>query len=281
MLLHEISPFVRFADEQAIPARKKAMFCSDCRMILITHGTGRAYIDKKSYELSPGTAFLWQPLTLYRFTLNGEVRAVIIDFDLISNGENTEEILPLITKRGCGYTEKFPVISFSDATVLNSPIVMQNAHFLREDMLLVANELKNRSPLSLANASAYLKLCITKAISHLMYEHEDAEIVKKIAVVTEYIHKNFARQLSNEELAFIAGYHPYYLNRIFKFRKGCTLHQYILNYRLSTAVEYLLSTKQNISEIAEKVGFNSQIAFINAFKKRYNLTPTQFRNKTL
>ena len=38
---------------------------------------------------------------------------------------------------------------------------------------------------------------------------------------------------------------------------------------------------QQITEIAEKSGFNNQISFINAFKNLYKLTPTEFRNKTL
>lgn len=166
-------------------------------------------------------------------------------------------------------------------SVLNSPIILDNAFFIKDRIIKIIEEYKKQTLFSNANASAYLKICLSKILETVMSGTKDKEITKKIEIVTEHIQKNFDKPLSNELLAKLVGYHPYYLNRVFKQIAGDTLHQYILNYRLSIASELLLSTTKTIAEIAEKSGFNNQISFINAFKKIYRLTPTEFRNETL
>jgi len=54
-----------------------------------------------------------------------------------------------------------------------------------------------------------------------------------------------------------------------------------LNFKLFIAADFLLSSNDSISEVAQKTGFNNRITFIKAFKKQYHLTPTEFRRKTL
>lgn len=281
MQLIEISPFIRFANDVIIPRRKDAMYCTDCRLIFITEGEGRVYINQKGFNFGVGTVMLWQSGTFYRFTNKNNVKASVIDFDFISNGKNQKEILPLVSLNGSDSDTVFNVVSFSDTQALNSPVILNNAFFLQDRINQIINEFSKENVFGEANASAYLKLCIIKIAKTLMLEDKDSEIIKKINFITEYIHENFSKDLSNDKLAKLSGYHPYYLNRIFKDKKGCSLHRYILNYRLSVSAEYLLSTDCTLPEIAEKIGFNNQIAFISAFKKKYNLTPTQFRKKTL
>lgn len=280
MQLIEISPFIRFANDVIIPRRKNAMYCTDCRLIFITEGEGKAYINEKVFNFSRGTVLLWQPYTLYKFTNKNNVKASVIDFDFLADGKNQKDILPLISQNDINKTNQ-PAVLFKDAEILNSPIVLNNALFLQERINQIINEFSKETVFGNANASAYLKLCIIKLVKTIMSDDKDSEIIKKINFITEYIHENFSNDLSNEKLAKLSGYHPYYLNRIFKEKKGCSLHRYILNYRLSVSAEYLLSTALTLPEIAEKSGFNNQIAFISAFKKKYNLTPTEFRKKTL
>ena len=100
-------------------------------------------------------------------------------------------------------------------------------------------------------------------------------------IIADRVNKRNIMVILDFVISNTCGYHPYYLNRIFKLCKGCPIHQYIINHRLSIAVDLLLSTDYGISEIAQKSGFNSQISFIRAFKKQYHLTPTEFRKKTL
>ena len=95
----------------------------------------------------------------------------------------------------------------------------------------------------------------------------------------EYIHKNYNTDIDNTFLANLVGYHPYYLNKLFLLANGITLHKYVINYRIAISEQLLLSTNLSIEEIALKVGFTSSLSFLSGFKKKNNLTPTEFRKK--
>ncbi len=60
---------------------------------------------------------------------------------------------------------------------------------------------------------------------------------------------------------------------------GQSTAEYIRNYRLKKATEMLLTSNAVIGEICLNVGFNSSQAFNKAFKERYSLTPTEYRNQ--
>lgn len=60
-----------------------------------------------------------------------------------------------------------------------------------------------------------------------------------------------------------------------------TLWDYANNMRMNTAVNLLRETDLKISQIAAAVGYQSQAAFINMFKKWCGLTPGQFRIQLL
>lgn len=282
MQLIEISPFVRYANEVVVTKRKETTVCLDCRLIFITHGAGKIKIDDKVFDFSAGTLLFWQPKTAYRFVFKNTIKAIVIDFDLISNGENQKEIFSLVSPKSPDFAKINPKIhNFTDAHVLNSPIIIDKAFFIKDRIVKIVEEFKKQTPFSSTNTSAHLKLCLSKIADTVMTNRQDKEIAQKVEFIVEYIQKNYSSPLSNELLATLVGYHPYYLNRIFKQSTSYTLHQYILNLRLSVASELLLSTNYTISKIAEKTGFNNQISFINAFKKSYRITPTEFRNKTL
>ncbi len=58
---------------------------------------------------------------------------------------------------------------------------------------------------------------------------------------------------------------------------GRPLHQYLLEHRVRRAAELLSESGLSIVEIASAVGYNSASQFGVAFKRRYQLTPSQFR----
>lgn len=282
MLLNQTAPFIHFANEVTIPRRRREdAMCVDCRLILILDGCGKVFINGKGQEMKAGTLLFWQAGTVYRFSFKENVRALVLDFDLIADGNNFEGSLPLILKRRLEQERPcYTAYEFADAAALNAPLVLENAFYMEERMRQVVEEHKKQTAFGTANASAQMKLALSKAAETAM-RGQGNELTERIDEVTDYIHKNYNAPLTNELLAEQFGYHPYYLNRIFKQIKGCTLHQYLLHYRLSAAAERLLSTDQPLCEIAEGCGFNHPISLINAFKKRYHLTPTEFRNQTV
>jgi DNA-binding LacI/PurR family transcriptional regulator/AraC-like DNA-binding protein len=68
-----------------------------------------------------------------------------------------------------------------------------------------------------------------------------------------------------------------YLTRIFRREMGCSLWEYLNQYRVCLAVELLTHTGDTISEIAARTGFQDQAYFCRVFKKIYGKAPGQLR----
>jgi AraC-like DNA-binding protein len=55
--------------------------------------------------------------------------------------------------------------------------------------------------------------------------------------------------------------------------------QYLANWRMQLAANYLLSGNDSVAAIAERVGYESEAAFSRAFKKMVGVSPSQWRKQ--
>jgi len=58
---------------------------------------------------------------------------------------------------------------------------------------------------------------------------------------------------------------------------GSSFIQYLKDYRLTMAARLLLASDESILMIAEEVGFDNLSYFNRAFKKKYAMTPREYR----
>lgn len=101
----------------------------------------------------------------------------------------------------------------------------------------------------------------------------------KIKNTLNYISENYYNPITINELAEICGFSEYHFMKFFKKHTGMTCIEYINNYRLEEASKLLTHSNKSIMDISFEVGFNSVSYFNKLFKKTYNLTPKDFRNK--
>lgn len=69
-----------------------------------------------------------------------------------------------------------------------------------------------------------------------------------------------------------------YISTVFRRQEGVSISLYLSELRLEHARELLSATAQSISEIARISGYIDAHYFAKIFKKRYRLTPTEYRN---
>jgi AraC-like DNA-binding protein len=70
-----------------------------------------------------------------------------------------------------------------------------------------------------------------------------------------------------------------YFSRRFKLVFGNTFSDYLRSYRLRLAAQRLLSGGERINEIAYKTGFASPAHFADQFRRRFGMSPREYRAK--
>ncbi|MFT4031536.1 MAG: substrate-binding domain-containing protein [Siphonobacter sp.] len=103
---------------------------------------------------------------------------------------------------------------------------------------------------------------------------------KFIQDLTALVEKNMSRSdLSVDELAREMGLSRVQLYRKVKALLDCGVTDFIQNIRLTQARQLLVTeTTITIAEIAYQVGFSSPTYFSTAFKGKYNISPSDFKN---
>lgn len=91
---------------------------------------------------------------------------------------------------------------------------------------------------------------------------------------------HYMEDLTAEQLCHNVYVSPQYLSRLFVRYLGCSVYEYLTNYRITKAKELLLMRRdRKIQEIAHDVGYTDSSHFIVMFKKLTGMTPTQFRRQ--
>ncbi len=91
----------------------------------------------------------------------------------------------------------------------------------------------------------------------------------------KHINENISQKLSVASVAKHCGISADYLSQIFKREIGENLSAYILRQKLEKA-KALLLTGKSAKEICVEAGFSSQAYFVTAFKRFYNMTPSEY-----
>ncbi len=107
--------------------------------------------------------------------------------------------------------------------------------------------------------------------------HQKREQLNKLANVLNYIEEHYRDDLSTQSIANEFGYSREYFCRFFKNYANQTFKKYLLDKRLDAAVAELQITNKAVGHIAMESGFPNEKAFYIAFKKKYDMSPAQFR----
>lgn len=97
----------------------------------------------------------------------------------------------------------------------------------------------------------------------------------------EYIARHYREEVSLEELADSADVSKSECLRCFRQSLNTTPYKYLMDYRLSKAVDLLLHTDRQVSEIAVLTGFDQPSYFGKCFRDRLGCTPKEYRRKNL
>jgi len=106
-----------------------------------------------------------------------------------------------------------------------------------------------------------------------------AQPFDKIQPVLAHAVAHLDEDVSLDALARHAGLSPFHLQRIFAVTTGETPKQLTQRLRLGRAAVMLLATDDSILDVALACGFQSHEVFIRAFRRRFGMTPSAYRER--
>ena len=162
--------------------------------------------------------------------------------------------------------------------------ILFEEHFCDYEIKEIFNEIKSIKHCGDHLASAKLRMLTLKLLIALCERHTISFNVieskksthKTIKDTIIYIHKNYNRKLSLDEIAKSVYANKFTLTRAFKEMTGQTLFEYINVFRCRQAQQLIISGL-SISESASLCGFSNMSFFTKTFKRYIGLLPSEYK----
>ena len=272
MKYNRLNPLVRSAALYERINRTDECVGYDCRIFYVISGDITASVGgEKLGHLSPGNLLYIPAGTPYKLKSN-YVRMIVLTLDLWADESSPMEKIPPVEK------EKFDetLLRKADIEPFDKTILIKDAEGMRDEFSDLARIFTSGEGDYLDELSAKVKLILLRIAKE---NDESALPSQMIMALDEYIRENCREEISNTEIGAIFGYHPFYVSNLLKEKKGITLRQYIISYRLKLAKSLLELTAKSTQDIAEECGFTDSSYFAKSFKSAFGVTPKEYRNK--
>jgi len=221
-------------------------------------GTGIVIINDQHITLKPNQGILMKAHLPHQYhPVDGELWTTSF---LTLDG-------PLISTIDQLFTFKDYVVVDQMAPVLATFITKYFDTFVGKDLI------------SLNEQSINLYRFLTLIHDNELYSHQSNLHNQKIGTqIIQFINQHYDQPITNELISKATSYSVAYQNRVFGKIYNQTPLEYLNNYRMQKAKEFLITQANwDISKIADATGFSSPSQFIFHFRNCFGVTPNQFR----
>lgn len=95
--------------------------------------------------------------------------------------------------------------------------------------------------------------------------------------IKRYIYGNLGVKINTADLARLCNLSESHFYHKFRETVGVSPYQYVIDERVKTACNLLRDSSKSVTEICFMLGFSSQSAFTNTFRKKMGVSPTEYR----
>ena len=265
-----LNPYVRSVSLYERIGRTDECVGLDARIFYIISGDLQVTANGTSLgHLNPGHLLYIPSGVPYKLKAQ-HIRMVVLTLDLTCDRADIAETLSPVAKDEYNGVESVAFAPF------DSIIHVKDAECLRDEM----TSLVGIYTTAVGDYRDELSARVKSILLRIARESDpDALPSQMLTALDEYIRENCAEDISNTEIGAVFGYHPFYVSSMLKEKKGVTLRQYIISYRLKLAKSMLELTSKPTQEIAEECGFTDSSYFAKSFKSAFGVTPKDYRNK--
>ena len=101
--------------------------------------------------------------------------------------------------------------------------------------------------------------------------------LKRVEEIAEFIKENLTTDLSIKNLSRETGLNPNKLQLGFKYLFNATINEYVTNARLDQANILLKNKEFNVGAVVSAIGLESSSYFSKIYKKKYGITPKNYK----
>jgi len=221
---------------------------------IILSGEGTYTVDGVEYPIKKGMLFFMSPFNFHSVkTMEADI------YNIMFMGEICNKDLlykASLSKSGSGI-----MLGGSDLEIISS----------------FASELEQAEKKGNSEYMSYLLNTVLAKICTLSKSHDESGLTKLQKGVL-YIHQNFRNGITLSDVAATLNVTPSYMSRIFTENLGVTFKQYLNEIRYNYAMRLLMHSDMSSTEICFESGFNDYSNFSRSFKKKFGVSPGEFRN---
>lgn len=247
----------------------------EAEFTLVTEGTGTYQVQLSSYEVKAGDLLFIPPAALHSITASSgsRLRTETYVFHMHFLGMHAADVCAVRYLTPITSQKLVPPALFCSNHPLYSQIRgifldLNNVYAAKE----TGYELRMKADF-LTLIALLLPYCTESSSQTTLYSEHAA----KLKVVLEYIDCHYTEELAIAQLASLCFFSEYHFMRFFKKYIGMSCLDYIKNLRLEKAAELLEQGELSILEVSLSTGFCNLSYFYREFKKKYGMTPKQFR----
>ncbi|MFZ6030942.1 MAG: substrate-binding domain-containing protein [Chloroflexota bacterium] len=118
-------------------------------------------------------------------------------------------------------------------------------------------------------------------IEHALARHKGlgSDVQRLVRKAMAYLHENYTRDVSRQELADYAGVSERHLNRCFLQETGLAPLTYLNRYRIQQAKLLLDEGSRTVTEVMGRVGFSESSYFTRMFRREVGISPSEYKKK--
>ena len=118
-----------------------------------------------------------------------------------------------------------------------------------------------------------------KEVTADYFNTSDKEKSGYIKKAKEYISVHYSENINLEEICDYAAISKNYFCHLFKNETGISIWEYLTNFRIEKAKDFLIASDMKNYEISYKIGYENPSYFSKTFKKITGKSPSEFRNQ--
>ena len=150
---------------------------------------------------------------------------------------------------------------------------------LKTELQRMADEVKENHPGSdLILLAKALEIFVFISREYSRIRNPMARSLCRLGELISLLENRYREHWTIGRISRIAAMAPSTLLPVFKKVTGYSPIDYLLHVRLAKAAEMLLKTEKTISEIAQDCGFADSNYFSRQFRRKYSLSPREYRN---